>query len=95
MSIPGPLKALLLSRKVWLGVIAVVGAFVLFAQDAITAEQLVNSIVALVGVIIAAIAYEDGATKGNPGSQTNLNVPDATTVTVNQPSAELISHSED
>jgi hypothetical protein len=87
MSIPGPLKALLLSRKVWLGVIAVVGAFVLFAQGAITAEQLVNSIVALVGVIIAAIAYEDGALKSNPGSQTNLNAPDATTVTVNQPSA--------
>ncbi len=65
------LKALLQSRKFWLAFLAVLAAVVMFAQGAITAEQLVDAIVVLVGVLIGSIAAEDVAKKisggGAPG----------------------------
>lgn len=63
MKIPDFIKALLVSRKFWLALIGVVGAIVMYIQGTITADVLVQSIVALMAILIAAIAGEDMAAK--------------------------------
>jgi hypothetical protein len=55
------LNGLLHSRKFWLAVFGVVQALVLHYLD--VPDDIWQSIVALVGVLIAAIAYEDAAEK--------------------------------
>jgi hypothetical protein len=55
------LNGLLHSRKFWLAVFGVVQALVLHYLD--VPEEIWQSIVALVGVLIAAIAVEDAAEK--------------------------------
>ncbi len=57
------LNGLLTSRKFWLATIALVGAVVLYTQNAITAEQLTNAIVTLMSILVGTIAIEDVATK--------------------------------
>ena len=57
------LKALLQSRKFWLALIAVIGGIVMYIQGAITPEQLVDLITALVGLLVGSIALEDAAAK--------------------------------
>lgn len=56
---PNPVKALLMSRKVWLGVIGSVTAAIAYGRGLITAEQLVNVIVGLAATVIFTIGYED------------------------------------
>lgn len=58
------LKSLLHSRKFWLAVFAVVQAVVLQYFD--VPSEIWQSIVALVGVLIASIAVEDAAEKRKP-----------------------------
>jgi len=65
-------KSLLTSRKFWLAFLAVLGAVVMFGQGAITAEQLVESIVVLAGLVIGGIALEDAAQKYNPPTEISL-----------------------
>ncbi len=55
------LKSLLVSRKFWLALLAVITAAVMFAGGDITAAELVNAIVALTGLLIGGIAVEDAA----------------------------------
>lgn len=55
------LNGLLHSRKFWLAVFGVVQALVLHYLD--VPDDIWQSIVALVGVLIAAIAFEDAAEK--------------------------------
>ena len=55
------LNGLLHSRKFWLAVFGVVQALVLHYLS--VPEEIWQSIVALVGVLIAAIAFEDAAEK--------------------------------
>ncbi len=57
------LNGLLTSRKFWLAFIALVGAIVLYIQNAITAEQLTNAIITLMSILVGAIAIEDAAHK--------------------------------
>jgi hypothetical protein len=57
------MKALLTSRKFWLGLLGVIGAVVMFAQGGIDANALVDAIVTLVGIVIGGIALEDAAQK--------------------------------
>lgn len=63
MSIPTPIKALLNSRKFWLALLGVIAAIVLYVQGSITADQLVDAILVLVGVLVTSIAIEDAAEK--------------------------------
>lgn len=56
------LNGLMYSRKFWLAVFAVVQAVVLHFLD--VPQEVWQSVVALVMVLIAAIAYEDGAKPG-------------------------------
>ncbi len=60
---PAFLSALLQSRKFWLALVAAISAVVLFAGGGITADQLVDAILVLVGVVVAGIAVEDAAEK--------------------------------
>lgn len=55
--------SLLQSRKFWLALIAFIVAAVLFVQGQISPEQFVDAVIALVGVLVAAIAIEDAALK--------------------------------
>lgn len=55
------IKGLLTSRKVWLGVAAVLVAAEVIPED--KAETLVTAIVTIAGIVIAAIAVEDAADK--------------------------------
>jgi len=59
------LNGLLISRKFWLAVIGLVAAVIMYAQGNIPAESLVDAIVVLVGILMAAIAGEDIAQKGS------------------------------
>ena len=52
-------KSLLTSRKVWLALITVILGVIAFSQGALTAEQLVELVVALTAAIILAIGIED------------------------------------
>lgn len=57
------LNGLLVSRKFWLALIGTIAALVMFFQGAIDANALVDAIVVLAGILIAAIAGEDIAQK--------------------------------
>jgi hypothetical protein len=59
------LASLLQSRKFWLTLLGFIGSSVAFYQHSITADMWVESIVALVGVLVVSIAYED-ANKPRP-----------------------------
>lgn len=63
------IRALLNSRKFWLGVLGVVGAVILYAQGAIEASELVDAILVLVGALMATIAIEDAAEKNARGRE--------------------------
>jgi len=67
MHIPGPVQALLISRKFWLSVIAAATALVLYVQGQIPAEQLATLITALAAVVIGGIAIEDAGEKSAGG----------------------------
>ncbi len=58
------MKSLLHSRKFWLAVFGVVQTLVLYFVD--VPKEIWMSIDALVGVVIAGIAYEDGQEKSAP-----------------------------
>lgn len=60
------LKSLAQSRKFWLTLIAFIGASAAFYRGLIDAEQWVNSILALVAVLVTAIAIEDHGEKSAP-----------------------------
>lgn len=60
---PPFLLALLQSRKFWLALIAALSALILFATGHITADQLTDTILILVSIVVAAIAVEDAAAK--------------------------------
>lgn len=60
---PAFLSALLQSRKFWLALVAAISAIVVFVGGGITADQLVDAILVLVGVVVAGIAVEDAAEK--------------------------------
>lgn len=62
--------SLLQSRKFWLALIAAVVAGILFVRGEITAEQFANALVALGGILVAAIAVEDAAEKHSSGETT-------------------------
>lgn len=53
------LKSLAQSRKFWLTLLAWIAAAGAFAQHQIDADAFVTATVALVGVLISTIAYED------------------------------------
>lgn len=53
------LKSLMQSRKFWLTLLAWIAAAGAFVQHQIDAESFVTATVALVGVLISTIAYED------------------------------------
>lgn len=55
--------SLIFSRKVLLALIVAISASVMYAQGAITAEQLVDALMGLGAALILAIAAEDGAEK--------------------------------
>lgn len=59
---PNPFKSLARSRKFWLAVFGVVQAIV-FNYYGQVPDDLWQAITLLVGVLIASIAYEDGALK--------------------------------
>lgn len=60
------LKSLAQSRKFWLSLVGFIGASAAFARGLIDAEQWVNSILALVGVLVTSIAIEDHGTNSAP-----------------------------
>lgn len=60
---PDFIKALLVSRKFWLSLIAAIVGVILFARGEIAAEQLANLCAVLGAVLVAAIAIEDAAAK--------------------------------
>lgn len=70
MKIPTPLKGLLLSRKVWVAVIVATGSGILYAQGAITADELADVFVKLALAVIISIAGEDMAQKYGQGKAT-------------------------
>jgi hypothetical protein len=78
-----PFKGLLYSRKFWLAVLGVAQSLILHYMD--VPDEIWLSINGLLVTVIFGIAYEDGAAKGNPGSQTNLLTTGTTDVTVNTP----------
>lgn len=80
-----PFTGLLYSRKFWLAVLGVAQSLILHYMD--VPDEIWLSINGLLVTVIFGIAYEDGAAKGNPGSQTNLLTTGTTDVTVNQPAA--------
>lgn len=61
--LPAWMVSLLNSRKFWLAAMGVTAGIVLFVRGEIAADQLVDLILVLVGVVIASIAIEDGAEK--------------------------------
>lgn len=67
--LPNWTRSLLQSRKFWLAVIAVSMAIVLFIRGDIAADQLVDTILILAGIVIAAIAVEDAAAKSAGAKQ--------------------------
>lgn len=69
MNISAPFKALLSSRKFWLSLLGAVAAIVLYLQGSITADQLVDAILVLVGVLVTTIALEDAAEKNAQSSK--------------------------
>lgn len=61
------LRALGTSRKFWLFLIGAVVGIVLFVQGSIEADALADALVKLVGVIVGAIAIEDGFSRMGKG----------------------------
>lgn len=61
MTVPNWIRCLATSRKFWIAVLAEVGAVTLYAQGALSADQLADTTVALAGLVIAGIAGEDMA----------------------------------
>ena len=61
MRITKPFAALLQSRKFWLSLLAFINTAILYAQNEISAEAFVGATVALVGLLVSAIAYEDAS----------------------------------
>jgi hypothetical protein len=69
------------SRKVWIAMAAVAGVVVtLLGADPAKWTPLISSIVALAGVVIAAIGYEDGQLKGS-GAANDMAVTNVTDCT--------------
>lgn len=74
-----PIVALLRSRKFLLALFALIQALVMHYLD--LPDEIWQSIVALVGVLIASIAYEDGQAKSAPVTVNAGNVEELKTPT--------------
>jgi hypothetical protein len=60
MNMKNALKALASSRKVYLGLVAVITDSILFAQGHLTGKEFAITMTSLIVALFAAIAYEDG-----------------------------------
>ena len=63
MKIPDFVKALLVSRKFWLALLACIASGIMFARREINSEQFVTTIVTLASIVIITISVEDFAHK--------------------------------
>ena len=72
MTLPEPLKNLLVLPRFWILVIALVTSIYLYTQGAITAEQLSLAFVALATLVVAALTVEN-ATKTIMQSKERMN----------------------
>jgi hypothetical protein len=83
--ITDPIKGLLYSRKFLLAVLGFVQTVAAHYLEIPT--EIWAAVDLLLVTVIVGIAYEDGAVKGNAGSQTSVMTTAPASVTVNQPAA--------